>query len=56
MHVCIEKKKEMKKERERERDNEPQQRPFPAEKDDAWMYYNEQETIDINKYTEIRTK
>ena len=36
--------------------NEPQQRPLPAENDDAWMYYDEQETVDINKYTEIRTK
>ena len=36
--------------------NDPQQRPLPAEKDDAWIYYNQQETVDINKYTEIRTK
>ena len=36
--------------------NDPQQRPLPAEKDEAWMYYNQQETVDINKYTEIRTK
>ena len=36
--------------------NEPEQRPLPAGKDDAWMHYDKQETVDINKYTVIRTK
>ena len=35
--------------------NEPQQRRSSAGKDDVWMYYDNQETVDINRYTLIKT-